>query len=461
MKIYNSLSKQLEDFKPIEPGLVKMYCCGPTVYMHPHIGNWRLFSLSDFVYRALRFNGYKVDFIMNMTDVGHLFEGGGDPEGGEDKVEKQAVEEGKSAKEIVEFYIKGFLKDYKDLNLSEPRKFTRATEYIDDQIDLIATLEEKGYTYETSDGVYFDTSKFPSYGELSGLTIENIKEGARVDPNPEKKNPTDFALWKFSPSDKKRQQEWRSPWGTGFPGWHLECSAMVLSELGDTIDIHLGGEDLKMIHHQNEIAQSECATGKKFVNYWIHSAFLMVDAGKMSKSLGNFYTLSEVVNRGFSPLDLRYLYMTAHYRTPLNFTWEALSSAQNSLSKIYEIIGSYEQDPKAEVSDKYIKKFRERLEDDLNTPEALAIVWELLKSTISEASKLNTVLKMDEFLGLKLQEHIGYEIPTNVSDLAKMRREYRKNGIWDKADVIRRQILGLGYVVEDTPSGEFKIKKKF
>jgi len=461
MKIYNSLSKQLEDFKPIESGLVKMYCCGPTVYMHPHIGNWRLFSLSDFVYRALRFNGYKVDFVMNMTDVGHLFEEQGNPEGGEDKIEKQAVEEGKSAKEIVDFYIKEFLKGYKDLNLSEPRKFTRATEYVDDQIDLIATLEEKGYTYETSDGVYFDTSKFSSYGELSGLTVENIKEGARIDPNPEKKNPTDFALWKFSPTNKKRQQEWQSPWGVGFPGWHLECSAMVLSELGDTIDIHLGGEDLKMIHHQNEIAQSECATGKKFVNYWIHSAFLMVDAGKMSKSLGNFYTLSEVVNKGFNPLDLRYLYMTAHYRTPLNFTWEALSSAQNSLNKIYEIVGSYEQDPKAEISDKYIKKFREKLEDDFNTPEALAVVWELLKSAIPEDSKLNTILKMDEFLGLKLQEHIGYEIPNNIIDLAKMRREYRRNGIWDKADVIRKQILGMGYIVEDTPSGEFKVKKKF
>lgn len=461
MRIYNSLSKQLEDFKPIEPGLVKMYSCGPTVYMHPHIGNWRLFTLTDMVYRTLRFNGYKVDFIMNMTDVGHLFEEGSNPEGGEDKVEKQAIEEGKSAKEIVNFYIKEFLNDYKNLNLTEPRKFTRASEYIDGQIDLIATLEEKGYTYETSDGIYFDTSKFKNYGQLSGLTIENIKEGARIDPNPEKKNSTDFALWKFSPKDKKRQQEWQSPWGIGFPGWHLECSAMVLAELGETIDIHLGGEDLKMIHHQNEIAQSESATGKTFVNYWVHSAFLMVDSGKMSKSLGNFYTLDEVINRGYSPLDLRYLYMTAHYRTPLNFTWEALGSAQNSLNKIYDIVGSYEQDSKADVSDKYIKKFREKLEDDFNTPEALAVVWELLKSNIPEASKLNTVLKMDEFLGLKLQEHIGYEIPNNINDLAKMRREYRKNGIWDKADVIRRQMLDLGYIVEDTPAGEYKIKKKF
>jgi len=385
MRIYNSLTKQLEDFKPIEPDVVKMYCCGPTVYIYPQIGNWRTFTLVDFLYRVLKLNGYKIDFIMNMTDVGHLFEEGGDPEGGEDKIEKQSQEEGKSAKEIVEFYAKGFLNDFRDLNITEPRQFTKASEYIDEQIDLIASLEDKGFTYETSDGIYFDTSKFERYGELSGLTIENIKEGARIDPNPEKKNSTDFALWKFSPKDKKRQQEWQSPWGMGFPGWHLECSSMILTELGDTIDIHVGGEDLKMIHHQNEIAQSECATGKKFVNYWVHGAFLTVDGGKMSKSLGNFYTLDDVKKKGFNAMDLRYLFMTAHYRTPLNFTWEALQSAQNSLKKIYDIVGSYEQDPKAEVSEKYFKKFKEALDDDLNAPEALAVVWELIKSNISEA----------------------------------------------------------------------------
>lgn len=461
MRLYNSLTKQLEDFKPIEPDTVRMYCCGPTVYIYPQIGNWRTFILSDFLFRILKINGYKVDFIMNMTDVGHLYEEGGDPEGGEDKIEKQAKEEGRSAKEIIDFYAKGFINDFRDLNLTEPRKFTKATEYVDDQIDLIATLEEKGYTYETSDGVYFDTSKFENYGELSGLTIENIKEGARVDPNPEKKNPTDFALWKFSPKDKKRQQEWQSPWGMGFPGWHLECSSMILTELGDTIDIHIGGEDLKMIHHQNEIAQSECATGKKFVNYWVHGAFLTVDGGKMSKSLGNFYTMDDIKEKGFTPMDLRYLFMTAHYRTPLNFTWEGLQNAQNSLKKIYEAVSGYEQDPKAEVSEKYFKKFKEALDDDLNVPEALSVTWELMKSNVSDASKLNTILKMDDFLGLKLQEHIGYEIPEKVLNLAKMRKEYRRNGIWDKADVLRKEAGDLGYIIEDLPSGDFKVKKKF
>lgn len=461
MRIYNSLSKQIEDFKPIEPDFVKMYCCGPTVYKDQQIGNWRTFCLSDFLHRALKLNGYKVDFIMNMTDVGHLFEAGSDSEGGEDKIEQQSLEEGKTAKDIVEMYAKSFLEEFKEMNLLEPRKFTKATEYIDEQIDLVATLEERGFTYETSDGIYFDTSKFEKYGELSGLTIENIKEGARIDPNPEKKNPTDFALWKFSPKDKKRQQEWQSPWGVGFPGWHLECSSMIMTELGDTIDIHVGGEDLKMIHHQNEIAQSECATGQNPVNYWVHGAFLTVDGGKMSKSLGNFYTLEDIKHRGFSPLDLRYLFMTSHYRGPLNFTWEAMQGAQNTLKRIYDIISSYEHDPKADISDKYIKKFIEKLDDDLNVPEALAVFWELVKSTISEESKLNTILKMDEFLGLKLQEHIGVEIPKNVLDLAKMRGEYRKNGIWDKADVMRKQMDDLGYVVEDFPNGDFKVKKRF
>ena len=439
---------------------MKIYCCGPTVYKDQQIGNWRTFSLADFLIRFLKMSGYKVDFIMNMTDVGHLFETSTDPEGGEDKIEKQSAEEGRSARDIVDMYSKVFLEEYKELNLTEPRKFTKASEYIDNQIDLIATLEDKGFTYETTDGVYFDTSKFEKYGNLSGLTVENVKEGARVDPNPEKKNPTDFALWKFSPEGKKRQQEWQSPWGVGFPGWHLECSSMILTELGETIDIHVGGEDLKMIHHQNEIAQSECATGKTFVNYWVHGAFLTVDGGKMSKSLNNFYTLSDIKNKGFSPLDLRYLFMTSHYKGSLNFTWEAMQNAQNALNRIYDIVSGYEYDERAEVSDKYIKKFMEKLDEDLNMPEALAVFWELIKSTTPESSKLNTILKMDEVLGLRLQEHIGVEIPENILNLAKMRNEYRKNGIWDKADMVRKQINDLGYVVEDIQTGSFKVKKK-
>lgn len=459
MKLYNSLSKEVEDFKPLNPEEVTMYSCGPTVYQYAHIGNWRTFVLTDFMYRTLTLNGFSVNYIMNITDVGHLYDEISDRED-VNEFEREAQKEGKTAKEITDFYTKDFLEKYKALNITEPRKFTKASEYIDPQIDLICTLEEKGFTYQTSDGIYFDTAKFSDYGKLSGLSIESVKEGARVDPNPEKKNPTDFALWKFSPQGPKRQQEWQSPWGMGFPGWHVECSAMSLTELGETIDIHIGGEDLRMIHHQNEIAQSECATGKQFVKYWVHGAFLSVDAGKMSKSKGNFYTIDDILKKGFTPVDLRFFYMSAHYRNNLNFTWDALQNARNSLMKIYEIVGSYEQDLEGEISEKYLKLFKDKVNDDLNFPEALAVLWDLLKSSLKETVKLNTVLKMDEVLGLDIQEHIGYEVPEEVENLAKMRMEYRKNGIWDKADVIRKQINELGYILEDVEEGKYKIKKK-
>lgn len=462
MKIYNSLSRKTEDFKPQHDDLVTMYCCGPTVYLFSTIGNFRTYFLADLVDRALMLNGYKVHYVMNLTDVGHLSgDNDGDPDKGSDKVESSAEKEGKTAKEITEFYTKDFMKQYDKLNLKRPIKFTKATEYIDKQIQLVGTLEDKGYTYRTSDGIYFNTSKFKDYGELSGLSIDNIKEGARIEPNPEKRNPTDFALWKFSPTGAKRQQEWESPWGKGFPGWHLECSAMSLAELGETIDIHLGGEDLKMIHHQNEIAQSECSTGKEFVKYWMHGAFIQVEGGRMGKSLGNAYTLTDLEEKGFDPMVLRYFYMTAHYRSPLNFTWEALQNAQNSLNKLYDLVSGFKPEKDGKVSEKYMQRFKEKINDDLNMPEALAVLWEMLKNSISEASKLATAVKMDEMLGLKLDERVGYEIPQKITDLAKTRLEYRKNGIWDKADVIRRQIADAGFILEDLPDGTFKIKRKF
>jgi cysteinyl-tRNA synthetase len=413
--------------------------------------------MADLMYRTLVFNDYKVKFIMNMTDVGHL---ASDADEGADRLEAAAEKEGKSAKDIAEFYIEDFLQSYNKLNLTHPLKFTRATEYIQEQINLVKVLEDKGFTYRTSDGIYFDTSKFPEYGKLSGLTADNIKEGARVEVNPEKKHPNDFALWKFSPSDKKRWQEWESPWGIGFPGWHIECSAMSLVELGQPIDIHMGGEDLKMTHHPNEIAQSECATGKPFVRYWVHSAFLTVDGGKMSKSLNNFYTVKDIIAKGFDPLALRYFYMTAHYRNQINFTWEALQSAHNSLKKIRELVSSYKEDSKVKPSEKYIERFTDKINDDLNFPEALAVVWEMLKNSISEPQKIATILKMDEVLGFKLDESLNIQIPVEVVNLAKMRVEYRKGGIWDKADVLRRQISDLGYIVEDVPGGTYKLKRK-
>ena len=464
MRIYNSLSRKVEEFKPQHEDLVTMYCCGPTVYSFATIGNYRTYFLADIVNRTLGLNGYKVHFVMNITDVGHLTgDNEGDADSGDDRMEKSASKEGKSAKEIADFYTKDFLKQYDKLNLKRPIKFTKATEYIDKQIQLVGTLEDKGYTYRTSDGIYFDTSKYKKYGQLSGLTVENIKEGARIEPNPEKKNPTDFALWKFSPvgTGEQRQQEWDSPWGKGFPGWHLECSAMSLSELGETVDIHLGGEDLKMIHHQNEIAQSECATGKEFVKYWIHGAFMQVEGGRMGKSLGNAYLVPNIEEHGFDPLVLRYFYMTAHYRTPLNFTWEAMQNAQNSLNKLYDLVSGLEPDKDGKVSEKYMERFKDKLNDDFNLPEALAVTWEMLKNSISESSKLVTAAKMDEVLGLELDERIGYEIPQKVMDMAKTREEYRKNGIWEKADVLRKQIAEAGFVLEDLPEGSFKIKRKY
>lgn len=463
LQLYDSLTKQVREFSPLEPNVVKMYTCGPTVYSFATIGNFRTYTLSDFLVRTLKFAGYNVKHIMNITDVGHLSgDNLGDADAGQDRLEVSAKKEGKSVRDIVNFYTEHFLRDYEKLNLLKPEKFTPATAYIKEQIDFVRKLKEKGYTYTIDDGVYFDTSKFKDYGQLSGSMEESVKEGARIEPNPQKKRPTDFALWKLSPPFSDRWQEWESPWGVGFPGWHLECSTMILKELGEQIDIHVGGEDLKMIHHQNEIAQTEALTGKKFVQFWVHGAFLLIDGGKMSKSLGNAYTLSDLESKKYTPMALRYFYMTGHYRKPLNFTWEALSSAQNSLKKLYEAVSSYNvsKDSKGVVSADFMQKFERAIYDDLNMPKAISVVWELIKSDLDEDTKASTLLKFDEVLGLGFDGLIGFEVPKEVENLAKARWEYRKMGIWDKADLIRRQIEELGFYVEDAPSG-YKVKKRF
>jgi cysteinyl-tRNA synthetase len=456
LTIYNSLTKTEEEFKPINPDEVLMYTCGPTVYNYQHIGNFRTFFLSDILYRTLEFNGLKVKHVMNLTDLGHLTDDGDD---GDDKLEVAAEREGKSAREIADFYIKHFQDDFEELNLIKPYKFTRATDYVKEQIEMIQTLERKGYTYDTPDGIYFDTSRFSDYGNLSGFTPDSIEEGARVEANVEKRNPMDFALWKFSPTDKSRWQEYDSPWGMGFPGWHIECSAMAKKELGETLDLHIGGEDHLTIHHQNEIAQSECANDKKLANYWLHGTFLQVDGGKMSKSLGNFYTLADVKAKGFSPMDMRFFYMTAHYRSSLNFTWESIQSSHNSLAKMYDLVAGYSESEEADVDAGFLEKFRAALNADLNMPKAIAVVWEILKSDIDEASKVLTLLKMDEVLGLGIDDHIGFQIPDKVQNLAKIRWEYKRQGIWDKADLMRKEISEMGYVIED--SGDtYKIRRK-
>jgi cysteinyl-tRNA synthetase len=470
LKLYNSLSRKVEDFKPIKPHHVGMYACGPTVYAFAHIGNFRSFTTADVLVRALKYNKYEVDFVMNITDVGHMTQdqvGGGDA--GEDKIEKAAIKEGKTVWEVAEFYTDTFLKDYEALNLTPPTTLCKATDHIQEQIDLIRRLEEKGYTYETSDGVYFDTSLFEGYGAMSSL--DQIKEGARVEVNDEKRNPRDFALWKFSPEGEKRQMEWKSPWGVGFPGWHIECSAMSMKYLGVTFDIHTGGIDHKEIHHPNEIAQSEGATGKQFVNYWVHTAFMHVAGEKMSKSLGNIYRLYDLEKDGYDALALRYLYLQTHYRQEMNFTFAALDAAQNAFKKLVLEISRWEGQ-KADPEDasphdvkEYEKRFLTAINDDLNTPQALGVLWELVKSELPKDTRLKAVFKFDEVLGLNLQElsskikKVKGIVPPHIREMIAERQRLRKMKKFNAADALRAEIEKLGYEVEDSDKGP-KVTRK-
>ena len=334
LKLYNTLTRKKEIFKPLKDKQVGIYTCGPTVYWHQHIGNLRSYIFPDILKRVLSLDGFKVKHVMNITDVGHLT---GDADEGEDKIEKAAAKEGKKAEDIANYYWQIFREDFKKLNITEPDIWTKATERIKEQIELIKKLEEKGYTYKTGDGIYFDTDKFKDYAKLAKLQKEGLRAGKRIEMR-DKKNKTDFALWKFSGEPGKRQQEWQSPWGLGFPGWHIECSAMSMKYLGDSFDIHTGGIDHIPVHHTNEIAQSEAATGKKFVNFWLHGAFLVFKGEKISKSKGGLYTIAELEEKGFSPLSFRYFALTAHYRASLNFSLENLEAAQNALENLKQII---------------------------------------------------------------------------------------------------------------------------
>jgi len=465
LKLYNSLSKKKEEFKPIKLDGVGMYACGPTVYDFAHIGNMRTYLMEDILFRTLSFNGYKTKYVQNITDVGHLV---GDGDEGEDKIEKGARIAGKSAREIADFYTKAYEEDLLKLNIKKPEIIIKATDHIKEQIEMIQQLEKLGFAYKTSDGIYFDTGKLKDYGKLTGLKKENILEGARVEKNPEKINETDFALWKFSPKDKKRQMEWESPWGIGFPGWHIECSAMSIKYLGELFDIHAGGVDHLPIHHTNEIAQNEAVYGHKTVNYWIHGAFLLVNGGRMGKSLGNAYPIGELEKRGFDPLAFRYFTFYAHYRQPLNFTWQALEGAQKSynnlINKVSEI---YTDNFKDSVPDtKYLERFSKTINDDLNMPVAIVVLWELLKDkNMSDNIKLKTVSKFDEIFGLSLLEKAKInkekiqEIPKEIISLSEERNVARKNKDWAKADEIRLKILDMGYLVKDEEIGTKIIKR--
>lgn len=451
LKLYNTLTRKKETFKPIEVGKVGLYSCGPTVYWYQHIGNLKAYIFSDLLKRTLEFNGYKVKHVINITDVGHLTS---DADEGEDKMEKAAAREGKTAKEIADYYFNLFSADLKKLNILFPNVWCKATEHIKEQIALIKKLEEKGYTYKTSDGIYYDTSKFKNYGKLAKLDIEGLRAGERIDMK-EKKNKTDFALWKFSEEEGKRQQEWDSPWGVGFPGWHIECSAMGMKYLGETFDIHTGGVDHIPIHHTNEIAQSESAIGKKFVNYWMHENFLTFKGEKVSKSKGGLFTLTELEEKGFEPLVYRYFILTGSYRQPIDFSLEILESSKNAYKRLKNIISELKDDGK--INEQYLKEFKEAIDDDLNTPNALAVLWKLVRDEKAEG-KLKTIEKIDSVLGLKLTDEQEIEVPNEVKKLVKEREEMRKKKNWEESDNLRRRIEKLGYIVDDTNEGS-KVKK--
>lgn len=477
LKLYNTLTKRIEEFVARDPELVTLYCCGPTVYDYAHIGNFRTYMMTDFLVRALRHLGYHVKFVMNITDVGHLTS---NSDTGEDKMEKGARREGKTAWDIAKFYTDAFLTDSKKLNLTEPDVRPKPTEHIAEQLIMVEALLQKGFAYQIDDGIYFDTSKFAGYGALTGQNIEELKAGARVEPNPQKRNLTDFALWKFSyPKGRsfdpaqdaaRRHMEWESPWGKGFPGWHIECSAMSRKHLGDQIDIHTGGADLIPIHHTNEIAQSEATTGKNpFVRFWVHGQFILVDSKKMSKSLENFYRLADIEARKIDPLALRYFYMTAHYRAFLNFTWEGLAGAQKALEELRVQLSAISHQlsamkrtqlsqEKLEKVDAYRKKFAEAIANDLNMPQALAVVWEVVKSNIPSQDKYDLLVDFDDVLGLDLKEmsDVRYqmsEIPKEIEELAQKREELRNARKFSEADEVRKEIEKKGFTIEDTPEG--------
>jgi len=440
-----------------------MYCCGPTVYWYAHIGNFRTFIFEDILRRVLEFNGFKVKHVMNITDVGHLTS---DADTGEDKMEVGAKRERKTVWEIAEFYTKAFFEDAEKLNLLKPTIVCKATDHISDMIELIKKLERKGYTYIIDSGVYFDTSKLKDYGKLTGMNFEKLNEtlkaGARVEFNPQKRNITDFGLWLFSPKDKKRQMEWNSPWGVGFPGWHIECSAMSMKYLGETFDIHCGGADHPPIHHTNEIAQSEAATGKIFVNFWLHGAFLVFGKKmKMAKSEGEIVTVKTLIEKGFDPLAFRYLCLTAHYRSQLVFTWESLKAAQNALFTLREHMRRLSENLektkiKTSKAEEYRKKFLEAANDDLNMPKALTIVWKLVRNEkeMSNREKYELLLEFDKILALDLDREVTQEkLPQEIEELIKKREEARKKKDWETADKLREKIKKLGYLLEDTPKG--------
>ncbi len=450
MEIYNSLTKKKETLIPQEKNIVKMYSCGPTVYYYPHIGNMRAYIFMDSLRRVLKYNDYEIKGVMNITDVGHLTS---DADEGEDKMEASAKKENKTPYEIAEYYTNIFMDNLDKLNIDMPEYITKATDYIDKMIEFIKILEAKGYTYQIKDGIYFDVSKFKEYGRLSEKNLEE-KGYARITENDEKRHPFDFALWKFV--EPNHIMKWDSPWGVGCPGWHIECSTMGHDILGEYIDIHTGGIDHKTIHHENEIAQNDCAMDHQVVKNWMHCEFLLVDNGKMSKSLNNIYTIDDLINRGYSPMDFKYLCLNTHYRKNLNFTFEALDFAHQSLKNLHKLLNIHKNALKTkEDLSKYQEEFKEAINDDLNIPLAFSTLWNILKSTPAY-EKYELVMEFDKVLGLKLAEGIKEEpenIPEDIKELAEIRWNAKKNKDFIKADEIREELGKKGYIINDTRDG--------
>ncbi len=459
MQLYNTMSKKKETFSPIKK-TVGFYACGLTVYNYAHIGNLRTYIFNDILKRVLLFNKYKVKHVMNITDVGHLTS---DEDQGEDKMLKGAKREKKTVWEIAEFYTQEFKKDLKNLAIIEPDEWPKATDHIKEQIDMIKKLEENGFTYQAGGNVYFNTSKLKDYGKLARLDL-NAETKSRVEKDPNKKHPHDFVLWFTKSKFKDQEMKWKSDFGTGYPGWHLECSAMSSKYLGKQFDIHTGGIDHIPVHHTNEIAQSEACFGKKpWVKYWLHGEFLILDKEKMSKSKGGFLTLNKLIKKGYDPLAFRYLCLGTHYRKPLTFSFEALDGAASAFKKLQNKVLEMLEQPKEgkeENVEKYIEDFQNAINDDLNMPKALAAVWDMLKNEkILNLKKYQTILEFDRVLGLNIDLIQLEKLSREIEELITQREDARMKKDWKKSDELRDKLLKEGYIIEDTSSGP-RWKKK-
>ena len=460
LRVYNTLTRKKEELVPIKPGHISMYTCGPTVYKYATIGNLRAYIFMDELRRVLEYDGMKVKSVMNITDVGHLVSDGDD---GEDKMEKSAHETGKTPLEIAATITAQFFKDTDALNIKRPTICPKATDNIPEMIAIVQALLDKGYAYETEDGIYFSVEKFPSYGKLSGINLEEQRHGARVEVNSFKRHPIDFALWKKA--QPNHLQQWDSPWGRSFPGWHIECTAMGVKYLGERFDIHTGGVDHIPIHHENEIAQGECWLGHQIVNYWMHNEFMLINGGKMSKSLGNNYLLSDLQDKGYAPVVFRYFCLNVQYRQKINFTWDALDAAKTAYSKLCAQLLAHKNSQATTdkaVLDDFARKFEDAINDDLNIPLALGVLWTMMKLPKSR-DVYELALKFDKVLGLDIdkvkEEKTEIDVPADVVALAEQRLAARKEKNWAESDRLRNEIAERGYAIKDTATG-YEISKK-